>query len=157
MRDLNAARRTRAGANTMTFSGTPPRNCAASPSKALGRAPRATRGGTRNVLRGLQPRPTMTTPIMGWWVHGYFEFITYYFNGLSLSPRRSDSGTVFMGSTHSGPPTPRQAMTEDSTEEFHTVSSGGGGSGLPSPRRLSTGAPPAPVITLPWQEDAPAI
>jgi hypothetical protein len=34
---------------------------------------------------------------------GSFEFIAYYFNGLSLSPRRSDSGTVFMGSTHGGP------------------------------------------------------
>jgi hypothetical protein len=88
---------------------------------------------------------------------GSFEFNAYYFNSLSLSPRRSDSGTVFMGSTHSGPPTPRWAMTEDSTEEFHTVSSGGKGSGLPSPRRLSAGAPPAPITTLPWHEDAPAI
>jgi hypothetical protein len=65
-----------------------------------------------------------------------FEFITDYFSGLSLSPRWSDLGTTFMGLTHSGPPSPRQAMIEDSTEEFHTASSGGGGSGLPSLRRL---------------------
>jgi hypothetical protein len=29
--------------------------------------------------------------------HGSFEFITGYFSGLSLSPRRGDSGTAFMG------------------------------------------------------------
>jgi hypothetical protein len=37
---------------------------------------------------------------------GNFEFITDYFSGLSLSPRRSDSGTTFMGSTRSRPPFP---------------------------------------------------
>jgi hypothetical protein len=35
---------------------------------------------------------------------GNFEFIAHYFSGLSLSPRRSDSGTAFMGSTRSGTP-----------------------------------------------------
>jgi hypothetical protein len=31
-----------------------------------------------------------------------FEFITHYFGGLILSPRRGDEGTVLMGSTRSG-------------------------------------------------------
>jgi hypothetical protein len=32
-----------------------------------------------------------------------FEFIPDYFSGLSLSPRRSNIGAAFMGSTRSGP------------------------------------------------------
>jgi hypothetical protein len=32
-----------------------------------------------------------------------FEFVTDYFDGLSLCPRRGDRGATFMGSTHSGP------------------------------------------------------
>jgi hypothetical protein len=52
-----------------------------------------------------------------------------------------------MGSTHSGPPSRRRAMIEDSTEVFHTTSSRGGGSDLPSPRWLGVGAPPTPVRT----------
>jgi hypothetical protein len=86
-----------------------------------------------------------------------FEFITDYFGGLSLSPRRGDSGTTFMGSTHSGPPSPRWVMIEDSTDEFHTASSGGGGSSIPSPRRLGARVPPAPVTTLLCKEDATTI
>jgi hypothetical protein len=35
-----------------------------------------------------------------------FEFITNYFNGLSLSRRRGNEGTVFVGSTHNGASTP---------------------------------------------------
>jgi hypothetical protein len=60
-----------------------------------------------------------------------FDFIADYFDGLSLSPKRGDSGTAFMGSTHSGPPSSRWAMIEDSNEEFHMASGGGGGSGSP--------------------------
>jgi hypothetical protein len=56
-----------------------------------------------------------------------FEFIANYFNGLSLSPRRNDSGTTVMGSTHSGPLSLWWAMIEGSTEEFHMASSGEGG------------------------------
>jgi hypothetical protein len=59
--------------------------------------------------------------------------------------------------TRSRPPSPWRAMIEDSTEEFHTASSGGGGSGLPSPRRLGAGASPALVTTPLWQVDALAI
>jgi hypothetical protein len=70
---------------------------------------------------------------------GSFEFITNYFGGLGLSPRRSDSRTAFMDSTYSRPPSSWWAMIEDSTEEYHTTLSGGGGSGLPSPRRLDAG------------------
>jgi hypothetical protein len=35
-----------------------------------------------------------------------FEFIADYFSDLSFSPRRNDSGTACMGSTHSGPLSP---------------------------------------------------
>jgi hypothetical protein len=75
---------------------------------------------------------------------GSFEFITDYFGSLSLSPRRSDSGTAFMGSTHSMTPSPWWDMIEDWTEELHTTSSGEGGSSLPPPRRHGTGAPLLP-------------
>jgi hypothetical protein len=34
---------------------------------------------------------------------------------------RNDSSVAFMGSTHSGPPSPLWAMIEDSTEEFYTA------------------------------------
>jgi hypothetical protein len=59
---------------------------------------------------------------------GSFEFIADYFGGLILSPRRSDTGTTFMDSTRSEPQSLWQPMTEDSTDEFHMTSSGGGGS-----------------------------
>jgi hypothetical protein len=52
-----------------------------------------------------------------------FEFITDYFSGLSLSPRRSDEGAIFVGSTRIGASTPQQAMIEDSAEEYLTASS----------------------------------
>jgi hypothetical protein len=38
---------------------------------------------------------------------GSFEFIADYFDSLSLSLRRGDSGATFMGSTHSGTPSLR--------------------------------------------------
>jgi hypothetical protein len=75
---------------------------------------------------------------------GSFEFIADYFGGLSLSLRRGDSGTTFMGSTHSETPTLRWPMIEDSTEEFLMVSNGEGGFGLNSPRRHGMGAPSLP-------------
>jgi hypothetical protein len=52
---------------------------------------------------------------------GNFEFIAEYFSGLSLSPRRGNVGAAFMGSSRSSAPTPRQAMIENSTEEFLTA------------------------------------
>jgi hypothetical protein len=65
---------------------------------------------------------------------GSFEFTANYIGGLSLSPRRGDSGPTFMGSTHSGPPSLWWAMIEDYTEEFHMTSStplpGGSARGL---------------------------
>jgi hypothetical protein len=65
---------------------------------------------------------------------GSFEFIIDYFSGLSLSPRRGDSGAVFMGSTHSGTPPPLwQAMIEDSTEAFLMASRGEGALASPLP------------------------
>jgi hypothetical protein len=87
---------------------------------------------------------------------GNFEFIADYFNSLSLSPRRYDSSTVFMGSTRSGTPSPWWAMIEDSVKEFLMASSREGGFGLPSPRRCGTGTLPAPVTATPWMENAPA-
>jgi hypothetical protein len=85
-----------------------------------------------------------------------FEFIANYFGGLSLSPRRGDSGATLMGSTHSGTPSPRRVMIEDSAEEFFTTSRGEGGSALPSPRRCDMRALPAPVTATLWMENAPA-
>jgi hypothetical protein len=67
------------------------------------------------------------------------EFIADCFGGLSLSPRRNDSGAAFMGSTHTRPPSLLRAMIEDSTKEFYMASSGEGGFDLPSFRRLGTG------------------
>jgi hypothetical protein len=87
---------------------------------------------------------------------GRFEFIVDYFGSLSLSPKRSNSGTTFIGSTHSGSPSPRRAMIDDSTEEFHTTSSGEGGSSLSSPKKCGMGALPTPVTNIPWMENAPA-
>jgi hypothetical protein len=84
---------------------------------------------------------------------GSFEFIIDYFGGLSLFPRRGNSSAAFMGSTRSGTPSSWWAMIVDSAKEFLMVSNGEGGSGLPSPRRGSTGAPPTPVTTTPWMEN----
>jgi hypothetical protein len=86
---------------------------------------------------------------------GSFEFTTDYFGGLSLSLRRSNSRVAFIGSTHSGSPSPWQALTEDTIEEFYTTSSGEGGSDLPSPRRHETVALPTPVTLTPCMENAP--
>jgi hypothetical protein len=66
------------------------------------------------------------------------EFIADCFSGLSLSPRRNDSGAAF--------------MVQDSTKEFCTSSSKEGASGHPSSRRHDTGAPPAPVATTPLED-----
>jgi hypothetical protein len=87
---------------------------------------------------------------------GNFEFIADYFGAPSLSPRRGDSSAAFMGSIHSGTPSPWWAMIENSVEEFLTVSSGDGSFGLPSSRRCSTGASLAPMTTTPWMKNAPA-
>jgi hypothetical protein len=79
---------------------------------------------------------------------GNFEFIADYFCGLSLSPRRGDAGTAFMGSIRNGASTPRWAMIEDSAKEFLMVSSGEESfTPPPSPRRCGTGALLALVTT----------
>jgi hypothetical protein len=80
---------------------------------------------------------------------GSFEFIADYFGDASLSPSRGDSDAAFIGSTHSGTPSPWWAMIEDYTDKFLTVSSGEVGSDLPSSRRHGTGALPAPITTTP--------
>jgi hypothetical protein len=53
-----------------------------------------------------------------------FEFLAAYFGVLSLSLRRGNEGTIFLGSTHSWASTPQRAMIEDCTEEFLTLLSG---------------------------------
>jgi hypothetical protein len=83
-----------------------------------------------------------------------FEFIAVYFSGLSLSPRRGDTGTAFMGLTHSGASTLWWAMIEYSAKEFLMASSGEGSFGLPSPRRRGLGASSASVTTTPKIENA---
>jgi hypothetical protein len=85
-----------------------------------------------------------------------FEFTTDNFGGLSLSPRRGDTGDAFMGSTHSRASTMRRAMTGYSAEEFLMMPSREGSFGHPSPRRHGTGASPAPITTTPQMENAPA-
>jgi hypothetical protein len=49
---------------------------------------------------------------------GSLDFIADCFGGVSLSPRWSDLGAAFMGSTHSRPPSSLWAMIGDSMEEF---------------------------------------
>jgi hypothetical protein len=85
-----------------------------------------------------------------------FEFITDYFGSLSLSPKRDDEGTAFVGSTCHGASTPQRAMIKDSTEEFLIVSSGEGSFDHLSPRR-NMGASLAPATTTIWKENAPAM
>jgi hypothetical protein len=70
---------------------------------------------------------------------GNFEFITDYFSGLSLSPRRGATGAAFIGSTHSGASTPRWATIEDSAEEFLMASSGEGSFNPPVPEGAARG------------------
>jgi hypothetical protein len=88
--------------------------------------------------------------------HGNFMFITDYIDGLSLSPRRGDTGVPFMGSTHRGAPTLQQAIIENSTKEFLMMPSGEGSFSHPSPRRHGTGVSLAPVTTTTRMENAPA-
>jgi hypothetical protein len=73
---------------------------------------------------------------------GSFEFIADYFGGLSLSPRRGNSGAAFMGSMRSGTPSPRWAMIGDSAEEFLTVSSGEGAPSSHFPGGVARGLHP---------------
>jgi hypothetical protein len=85
---------------------------------------------------------------------GNFKFIADYFGGLVLSPRRGNTGAIFMGPTHNRTSIPRQTMIEDSTEEFLTAPSMEGSFGLPSPRRRGMGPSPTSVTTTPWKENA---
>jgi hypothetical protein len=84
---------------------------------------------------------------------GSLEFIANCFSGLSLSPKRDGSDAAFMGSAHSGPPSPQRSMIGDSTEEFHMASDEEEGFDLPSSRRHGVGAPPAPATTISWSEN----
>jgi hypothetical protein len=65
---------------------------------------------------------------------GNFKFITDYFGGLRLFPRRGNEGAALMGLTLSVSSTSLWAMIEDSVEDFCTASGGEGRFGLPSPR-----------------------
>jgi hypothetical protein len=77
---------------------------------------------------------------LGETVHlGNFEFIADYFGGLSLFPRRGDSGVAIMGSTRSGAPSPWWVMIEGSDEEFLMVSSAEGALASPLPGGTTRG------------------
>jgi hypothetical protein len=82
------------------------------------------------------------------------KFIVNCFSSLSLSPKGSDSGAIFMGTTHHGSPS-LHAMIEDSSDEFYMASSGEESSSLPASWRQSMGAPPAATATTLCLEDAP--
>jgi hypothetical protein len=82
------------------------------------------------------------------------QFIIDCFDRLSLSPRGSNSGVVFIGMTHRGSSSLRTIL-EDSTDEFYMTSSRKGSSSNPISRRHSMGTLPAPITTTPWSEDAP--
>jgi hypothetical protein len=62
---------------------------------------------------------------------GNFKFITDYFSDLSLFPRRGDAGTAFMGSTHSGTSTQRQAMIGTPPRSSSRCQAGRGASASP--------------------------
>jgi hypothetical protein len=83
---------------------------------------------------------------------GSLEFIIDCFARLSLSPKGSDLGAIFMVTTHSGSPS-LCSLIEDSIDEFHMASSREGSSDLPVSRRHNTGAPPAPIATTTWSKD----
>jgi hypothetical protein len=84
---------------------------------------------------------------------GRLEFITDFFGGMSLSPRRDHSNVTVMGSSCSGPPSPLWVMIGDSTEEFHAASDEEGWIDLLSPRRHDMGASLTPAITISWPEN----
>jgi hypothetical protein len=83
------------------------------------------------------------------------KFIANCFSNLSLSPKGSDSGAIFMGMTCSGSLSLR-AVIENFTNEFYMVSSREESFDLPIYRRHGTVAPPAPIATTPWPKDTPA-
>jgi hypothetical protein len=91
---------------------------------------------------------------LGETVHfGSLEFIVDCFSSMSLSPKGSNLGIVFMGATCSWSPLLRTIL-KDSTDEFYTTSSREGSSGHPVSRRCNMGTPYAPIATTPWPEDA---
>jgi hypothetical protein len=80
---------------------------------------------------------------------GSLEFITNCFDSPSLSPKGSDSGAIFMGTTRNRSPS-LWAMIKDSVDEFYTPSSREGSPGLPVSRRHITRAPHAPIASTQW-------
>jgi hypothetical protein len=94
---------------------------------------------------------------LGETVHlGNFEFIADYFNGLSHSPRRSDTRAALIGPTHCRASAPWRKMIGDSAKEFLMAPSGEGSFNLPSQRRHDTGALLTPITTTPWKENVQA-
>jgi hypothetical protein len=70
---------------------------------------------------------------------GSFDFIAGYLGGLSFSLRRKHLWCRLHGLNPHLVTIPWQAMIEDSIEEFQSVSSGEGGSDLPSPGGATRG------------------
>jgi hypothetical protein len=86
---------------------------------------------------------------------GSFEFITYYFSGKSPLLGGATQALASWAQLEVGH---RPAVGHDRGLHqgvTHSIK-WGGGSGLPSPRRHSTGAPPTPVATSPCMENASA-
>jgi hypothetical protein len=69
---------------------------------------------------------------------GSLEFIADYFGSLSVSPKGSDSGVIFIGMTHNGSPSLHTIM-KGSTDEFYTASSREGSSDLPVSEGIAWG------------------
>jgi hypothetical protein len=76
------------------------------------------------------------------------EFIADCIGGMGLSPKGSDPGSIFAGTTHSGSLS-LWAMIRDFTDEFYTASSREGSNDLLTSRRHSTVALSAPIATTP--------
>jgi hypothetical protein len=77
------------------------------------------------------------------------EVIIDCFGSVSLSPKKNDSGIIFVGETCGGLPSLRTIL-EDTTNEFYMTPSGEGSSSLSVSQRHSMGTPPAPITTTPW-------
>jgi hypothetical protein len=86
---------------------------------------------------------------------GNFEFIADYFGSLSLSPRRGNEGTIFVGSTHSGASTPAAGHDRGLHRGYSQHQAGKEALGtLPSDGAAQWGAH-LPLTATTWKESAP--
>jgi hypothetical protein len=83
-------------------------------------------------------RPVLALPLAKLFTWSSLEFIADCVNSLSLSAKGNDSGVVFVGIAHSGSPS-LHTILEDSTDEFNTASTRGGGFRLPHLSKMQHG------------------